>query len=163
MDLAVRHVANKDTVFIVARKADHVTELQDLLIARGVAYNDIYCVSHRKDAITLSENAINSKAENKDTRIRRYKVVICSIATNTGFSMQICNVQISTVYMSNAASREQIKCRIKRLGSSFKEVRYVSVVCGRIQQLIAFRYDRDDSLASILKDLAFGDVSLPIA
>jgi len=141
----------KNTVFLVARKSAHVTQMCDLLVQMGMAREDIYCILEKKDAITLTEVSIEQK---KDPRMRRYKVIIAPLNMSTGYSVSIANVQISTIYPSNSANREQMRHRIKRLSSRFKKVCYVTVVCGRIQELIEFRQDKDDSLSSILKDLA---------
>ncbi len=140
-------------MFLVARKVGHVIQMRDLLIRRGIQPKEIYCILEKKDAITLTETSIGQKTKGKDPRIRRYQVIIAPLNMSTGYSTSIANVQISTIYPSNAANREQIRHRIKRLSSAFKQVLYITVVCGRIQELIEFRQDKDDSLSSILKDL----------
>ncbi len=152
VDLTYEHVqVKRNTVFVVARNVAHVTIMRDSLVQKGFVLSEIYCILEKKDAITLTEVSI---AQRKDPRIRRYQVIIAPLNMSTGYSVSIANVQISTIYPSNAANREQIQHRIKRLSSVFKEVWYISVICGRIQQLIEFRQDKDDSLTSILKDLA---------
>ncbi len=154
VDVAIDHIRERqDVVFLVARKSAHVVQLRDLLMKRGGIHETmIYCIQEKKDAITLTEASIAQKT--KDPRIRRYQAIIAPLNMSTGYSTSIANVQISTIYPSNAANREQIRHRIKRLSSAFPKVLYVSVVCGRIQELIEFRQDKDDSLSSILKDLA---------
>lgn len=101
--------------------------------------------------MTLTEYSI---AHTKDPRIKSYDVVICPISCNAGFGMSIFNVQISTIYPSNSSKRAQMQGRVKRTGSLFKELLYIKVLCGRIQEFIDFRQDRDDSLASVLRDLS---------
>jgi hypothetical protein len=153
VELTIEHIEQKDVVFLVARKVGHVQQLCDLLVVQGVLRTDIYCLFEQKDAIILTESSITDTNQN-DARVQRYKIVICPISCSLGFSMPICNVQISTIYPSNAAKREQIKGRINRLSSKFSQILYIDVICGRIQELIEFKQDRADSLSSILRDLS---------
>jgi len=137
-------------VFLVAKTSKHALELKEMLqqLSLNLA---VYCIQTRADAITLTEDSIAHPA---DHRFRRYDVVIAPISCATGYSVPICNVCISSIYPSNAAVREQIRGRIKRLSSKHKHLTYYTVVCGIIQKLIADRYDRHDSFASVLNDLA---------
>ncbi len=153
VNLTIEHIKQKDVVFLVARKVGHVQQLCDLLVGQGVVRSDIYCLFEQKDAIILTESSITNSRQ-KDPRLKRYKIVICPISCSLGFSMPICNVQISTIYPSNAAKREQIRGRINRLSSCFDQILYIDVICGRIQELIEFKQDRADSLSSILRDLS---------
>jgi hypothetical protein len=152
--MTVEQVNKGNTVFLVASKARHVQKLLDMLLARGMEREDIYCVFKNSDAITLTDDAIKTEIalRNRSSLCRYYKVVIGSHRVDTGYSMQICNVQISTIYTSNSASRQQIEKRIHRLGSSHKQVCYFRFVVGRIQQLIEYRQELGDAFASILKD-----------
>jgi hypothetical protein len=149
VSIAVERIARRDCVFLVAKNARHVDSLAEKLGRAGIT--NVYCIRARSDAISLTEQTMQLGGAYK-----RYDCVISSNAICTGYSVTIANVQIGTLYFSNSAVREQMRGRIKRLGSKWTKLSYITVLCGKIMDLVDKRYDLSDSFASVLRDLNTG-------
>lgn len=141
------HLALGNTVFLVAKNKVHVEQLASRL--RKLKIDNVYCVQSETDAITLTEKTVCKPSG----KYRRWDVVIVPLHCATGYSMTICNVQVSTLYFSNAAKRAQIRGRIKRLGSEWQTLTYEMIECGVIHKLVSNRYNRGDSFNAVLQDV----------
>lgn len=156
-------------------ETEEFLRLQDM--ARRVASEEIVRISLQcvKEghvvfvvANTQSHAEEINKAFNKQVRVRvmaaakdvhfrpdeKFDVLVVPLHNNAGYTATMCDVQITGLYCSNAASRAQIRGRINRLGSPHKDITYFQVIAGPIQELIAAAYDRHDSFLTVLQDLS---------
>lgn len=149
VELTLQCIAQGRCVFLIGKHQAHVESLHKMLCEK-MKPEDIYCVTKGDQVITLTDKTVSRP---KSSLFRRYKVVIVPLRISAGYSMTICDTMISSVDFSNAAVREQLRGRIKRLCSSHNKLYYHTVVCGIVHTFVLKRYAKSDSFAAVLRDM----------
>jgi hypothetical protein len=81
------------------------------------------------------------------------RVVITTQSQCEGYTLTAFHVMITSVYLSNGATREQVEGRLKRLGQKSTYVQLYTVHCGILSNIL-HRYENVRSIAAALKGLA---------
>jgi hypothetical protein len=138
INLTISHLEEGLYVFIVAKNVEHQNEIKHLLEKMGV--RSIYLIGKDK-AISLTPENI----EGPD-------VVITTPHHAEGYNMTRCHIMITGVYFTNQAVREQLECRINRIGghSNIKIIIIHAGILTRIHE----HYERARSFAAALKGFA---------
>jgi hypothetical protein len=121
-----------DRVYLVARDRKHQATLMRLLTAKGVQ-----CVV----------------METGFTTTRHTEVVIGRTGLSEGFTMCFAGTMVTGVYLTNQATRDQLRGRINRVSQARDSVLYVTVHGGVLSK-IHDRHQDAASIAAICKALA---------
>ncbi len=138
VQLAREMVQKGHRVFLVAQDKAHAFDLK-----KRIPDLSMRVMGSNEDVTSLRSHLVSNPPQ----------ILIAPIRVNAGYSATAYDVQISGLYESNAASRAQIRGRINRLGSEYKQISYYQIIVGPIQELIAKKYDRHDSFLTVLRDL----------
>lgn len=114
-------------VMVVARSNRHAEHLVGLLSAH-MPVRQIYNIANGPLSMTR-EDVESGKTPD-------YRVVVAPIRHSEGYTLTHLSVQISSVYPSNNATREQIRGRINRIGQQSPSVLYVTVHTGILTRIL---------------------------
>jgi superfamily II DNA or RNA helicase len=126
----IKYVNEKRGVHLVGRSKTHVLVLKTMLLDMGLMEKDIMVLSTSQDNILLTDESVKKK------QTPDYKVVIVPQSKAEGYTVTRLNVQITSVYPSNQATRTQMKGRINRLSQNRKEIDYVTVHTGILTHIM---------------------------
>lgn len=135
-------IFRKESVMIVARNHNHAEDIANRLTKKNIKRGDVHVGSHN-----LTDYLVEKKGD-KD-----FRVVIVSLSEDTGYTLTRLGVQISAVYPSNQAKREQIEGRINRIGQQRSTIQYRTVHCGILSYVLE-KHQQAKSLSAALAEIA---------
>lgn len=113
-------------VVLVARDSRHQVRLLQMLkqAVPPQQHNRLFVLNRDVGSISLTDENVEAK------RIADYKVVIVPMQHNAGYNLTRLGCMINSVYLSNEASRAQMRGRIDRLGQKRNKLLYETYACG---------------------------------
>lgn len=137
--LILYYTSQRESIFVIARTGKVQEEYKNKLEGGGV--RNIYLIGKGK-SLTMGP-------EEKSP----YSVIITTPQYAEGYSLSNIRVSISTVFLSNQATRSQLDARLNRGNQKYPSILLITVH-GGILTYIMKKYEEARSLAAALKGLA---------
>ena len=140
--LALVRAEPRCPVYLIARDRTHQAELVALLAAAGL----LVCPLSPQAPLTFTDSSV-ARGATPD-----YDVVVGYLRFAEGFTLTRCGATVSSVYLSNQATRSQQLARVNRLGQRRPAVREITVVSG-VLELVLRNYETVRSFQDLLRCL----------
>uniref|UniRef100_A0A6C0AE03 Helicase ATP-binding domain-containing protein n=1 Tax=viral metagenome TaxID=1070528 RepID=A0A6C0AE03_9ZZZZ len=129
-----------EPVFIVAKDITSQKQLESKFL-EFLNKDEIFLIS--------SNSFITYKPEDE----RNIKVIITTPTHSMGYTLTKIKIMISSVYLGNQTTREQLEGRINRIGQVSKNIRIITIH-GGILSYIFKKYENARSISEVLKDFS---------
>ena len=146
VEVVLAFLKEEKAVMLVARNSEHQKRLKSMLIAKNLKEDDIYLLE-KDSSIFLTDETV------EDGTTPDYKVAIVPLRKSEGYTLTRMCAQVTSVYPSNNATREQLEGRINRLSQNADTVHYRVVHCGILTYVLQHHKDAA-SLSAVLNSLA---------
>jgi superfamily II DNA or RNA helicase len=147
VELTLNNIKSNHKVMLVARNVEMQQKLKSLLLKENIL-NEQVLIINKDNPVSLTPETRNPA-----------KVIITTVRYSTGYNLTACSVMITSVYFTDQATREQLECRIRRVGQVKKSVKIITVHAG-ILSLILDKYEKERSLVAAIRSLA-QEINIP--